>query len=491
MRYLLTRAAIIAALALAVAVYRYRHPIITAGLIGLVLIAVWLSCRLVAAVTRFALAGSAARRNYPRAWWARARWRWLTRNLELAYLDQHRRAKRPARLPGSTAASVRHPSGVYRLRYPRATFRADPYGLVATVRTVPGVGRAEFDKQAAHIANAWGVHRVQVSQRKPGRLVIRGLRTDPLTEPLPGRDLSSARLSADPWSVYLGRDEWGTDRRLDLTGLTGITIGGLPGYGKSALVGWLLCQLAATAAVQLVIIDGKGGGDYADWAERAWLFTGDELPEAATVLEDVHSLMRSRLASVVEQTGHRNGWHAGPSERFPLIVTVLDECHTFMDIEAVKGDRQAEAHVRTCRALTGQLVKKGRSALFLTLLLTQKQTADAIPTAIRDNCGLGLSFAVKTADAAVAGLGDSIRQYPSYCPTRLQERPAYVGVCTASLPTGGDPFVRLRVPELTEAASAARALETACHRRNPVVTAELLAAPSPSVGTELAHDDAA
>ena len=102
----------------------------------------------------------------------------------------------------------------------------------------------------------------------------------------------------------------------------------------------------------------------------------------------------------------------------------------------------------------------------LTILITQKQTSDAIPTAIRDNCGFGVSFAVRTKDAAVASLGDHIREYPSYCPTTLQD-PAYTGVCTASLRTGQDPFVRLRVPEVTEEAATARAAETASKRRDP------------------------
>ena len=157
---------------------------------------------------------------------------------------------------------------------------------------------------------------------------------------------------------------------------------------------------------------------------------------AAAALEDAHSLMRSRFGTVLEQTGHRNAWRAGPTERFPLVVVVIDECHTFFDLDGVKGDQQApRRHVRTCRTLAGQLVKKGRSVLMLTILITQKQTSDAIPTAIRDNCGFGVSFAVKTKDAAVASLGDHIREYPSYCPTTLQD-PAYVGVCTAALRTG-------------------------------------------------------
>jgi len=114
----------------------------------------------------------------------------------------------------------------------------------------------------------------------------------------------------------------------------------------------------------------------------------------------------------------------------------------------------------------GQLVRKGRSVLFLTIWITQKQTSDAIPTAIRDNCRLGLSFAVKTKDAAVAALGEGIREYPGYCPTGLLD-PAYVGVATASLATAHSPFVRIRVPQLDEESVAARAVATASLRRDP------------------------
>jgi S-DNA-T family DNA segregation ATPase FtsK/SpoIIIE len=440
-------------------------------------------------VWKFARLAPAAKRNYPAALWARFRLRWLTRNLGLSYIDQHRKAARRP-VPFGTSVKVR-PGESHQavMRFPRARIRADAYGLVATVKTIPKTGRAEFEKNAEHIANAWRCHRVQVSQPKPGRLIVRGLRTDPLILPYamgdappgvygatseqtrksdskgrPAGGNSTSRFY-ESLRLYLGRDEWAADRYLTVPGLTGVTVGGLPGYGKTSLVNSLLMQLAGMP-VQFVFIDGKGGGDYADWSERAWIWTGDELEPAAAALEDAHALMRSRFATVLEETGHRNAWRAGPTERFPLVLTVIDECHTFFDLDAVKNDKQAEQHVRTCRTLAGQLVRKGRSVMMLTLFITQKQTGDAIPTAIRDNCGFGASFAVKTKDAAVAALGDHIREYPSYCPTTLQD-PAYVGVCTASLRTGTDPFVRLRVPEVTEEAAAVRAAETASVRRDP------------------------
>jgi S-DNA-T family DNA segregation ATPase FtsK/SpoIIIE len=430
--------------------------------------------RPVYAIVRFIRLPGAAKRNYPAALRARLRWRWLTRNLGLAYLDQHRRSVSPVKLGTSVKVSAAAPVAA-RLRYPRARFRPDGFGIVARVKTVPRVGRGEFDSQAEHIANAWNCHRVQVHQEKPGRLLIRGLRTDPLTLPFEAPEEvfgatsvqgPEIRPGATDLSLYAGCDEWGDDRWFPLYGLTGITVGGLPDFGKTTLVNSFLCQLAGLDCVQFVIIDGKGGGDYEDWRDRAFIFVGDELPAAAVALEDTHGLMRSRLGSVLERTGHKNAWRAGPSPAFPLIVTVIDECHTFFDLDGVKGRQADEKLVRACRTLTGQLVRKGRSVLFLTVLVTQKQTSDAIPTFLRDNCRPGFSFAVKTRDAAVAGLGEHIREYPSYCPTTLQD-PAYVGVMTASLRTGHDPFVRIRVPDLDEAAVAARAAETACKRSDP------------------------
>jgi S-DNA-T family DNA segregation ATPase FtsK/SpoIIIE len=345
--------------------------------------------------------------------------------------------------------------------------RPDPFGVVLTVKTIPKVGRKEFEDKAEHLANYWRSARVQTSQPKPGRLIVRALRRDPLAEPLEMADVPAAVYSEpNPFRPYLGRDEWGVERYLELSGITGVTVAGLPGYGKTSLIVSLLIQLFGADCVQFVFIDGKGGEDYSDLRQRAWLTCGDDLEEAADVSGQVHEEMRKRQGQVVSLTGGKNAWHRGPSPDFPLIVTIWDECHTFFDLDGVKGDKEAEKYVRQCRTNAAQMVKKGRSVLFLNIFITQKQTSDAIPTAIRDNCGVGFSFAVKTRDAAVAGLGEGIRDYPSYCPTGLRERPTYIGVCTASLP-GADPFVRLRVPNVSEDEAAGRAGLTAHLLRDP------------------------
>jgi hypothetical protein len=56
----------------------------------------------------------------------------------------------------------------------------------------------------------------------------------------------------------------------------------------------------------------------------------------------------------------------------------------------------------------------------------------------------------------------------------LRETPEGLGTAVVTLPTGTDPFCRLRVPEITEQWAAERAAATACHRRDPGVLAHPL-----------------
>jgi S-DNA-T family DNA segregation ATPase FtsK/SpoIIIE len=209
------------------------------------------------------------------------------------------------------------------------------------------------------------------------------------------------------------------------------------------------------------------------------MWAGDDLDQAQGVLEDCHAEMRKRRATVQEITGHRNAWAAPITEALPLLLVVIDECQTYLDIGAARGNRQAEDRARRMVTLVGELVRKGRSVLVLVILATQKPTSDSLPTTIRDNCALSVAFAVKTREAAVAALGDSIREYPTRCPTTHQG-PEGVGIATASLRTGLDPFTRLRAPELTEAAAAERA--AACvHLRRDLATTGVHPAPAPAL----------
>ncbi len=401
---------------------------------------------------RFVQAGPGRRYWLPMQW-ARLRWKWLARNTQLAPIDSNADPKT------GTLKS--------RIRYPRARFSLTEHGWQVRVRTVPLVGRAECERAATHLANHWRAARVAVSQPAPGRITLRALRSDPLGRPIGQDSAPEGTYGSDPSPageglrrLYLGVDEWGYHRYLPLANLSGIALAGITGHGKTTLIASWMSQLAGTACVQFAVVDGKGGSDYRPWAPRIWLMAGDSLPDAVAVLEQVHDLMRARLASV---TG--NAWRAGPSEVMPLIMLIIDEASTYFDVAAFKGTKD-EALARRAVYLTGQLVKKGRSVLLLTVLSSQKVVGTELPTSLRDNTGLSLSFAQRTRDGSVAALGESIREFGSYCPTLLQGR---VGVCTSTLPSGGgkDPYVRVRCPEVTPEAAEARAAETARFRRDP------------------------
>jgi S-DNA-T family DNA segregation ATPase FtsK/SpoIIIE len=380
-------------------------------------------------------------RHLPRALWAALRWHHLTANLALAYADRHVKGK---------------------TRRPRAVVHPAAHGVTARVRTVPDSGRAEFDQAAEHIANYWRCARVSVSQPKPGRLVVRGLRRDPLLEVL-----NYGAAGTDIRRLYLGRDEHGQNRYADLANVPGICVGGMPGAGKSTEITAWQVQLAPSPCVQFVNLDGKGAGEFDDFEPRAWLTGGDDLDEALGILEIVHGLMTDRLGSVRKVLGSKNAWHgAGPSESWPLVMTTIDECQQYFDLTMVKGDKQAEPKVRRCIFLASSLVRRGRSVAMLTVNGTQKPTGDSLPTSIRDNCPVSLCFPVKTTDAAVATLGSSIRDFASYSPAGLA-LPDYTGVATVTLRTGQDPFTRLRGPWVTEDQAAAAATASARLRKDP------------------------
>ena len=452
---------------------------------ALALLAAGLLYRPAADLIRLAMAAPAARRHYPSMVRARHRWHWLCRCTGLAQPELASKNRPTAESRALTlvllsmawrllaiAVGFETAERAGRIHYPNAKrWRLTDYGWQCTVKTTPRTGRKEVEKQAAHIADYWRSVRVGVTQVESGRLIVRALRSDPLAEPFgPDRCPPGTYEPHAPTILYVGRDDCAHDRYLALRGLTGICVSGLPGYGKTSLIASWLCQLTTTPAAQFALLDGKDGGDHEPWHDRAWRHAGDQLADALEVLEDAHAEMRRRLHKITALCGQRNAWNAGgPTEDLPLLVTVIDECQTYLDLAQHKGDRALEGLARRCIALTGELIRKGRSVLCLTILATQKTTGDSIPTSLRDNSGLAVSFALKTTESSVAALGDAIREYPGYSPTLLRETPSGIGTAVATLTTGTDPFCRLRVPEITEQWAAERARATARLRRDPRV----------------------
>ncbi|MGW0879041.1 FtsK/SpoIIIE domain-containing protein [Streptomyces sp. NPDC002671] len=409
-------------------------------------------------VVRYLRADAMTRQSIRQAVRVRRTWKRLAQMLKLCATD-----KMPTPL-ASLANSDGKPVKP-RVLVPALKVTHDGFGVIARATCLPGVGLAEFQKAAPYLADAWRMTRVSaLPGDKPGQVMLRGVRVDPLITPTVHAPTGRPPEEYAKWD--LGVDEFGMPVFVPLKEVPGVAVGGLPGFGKTSCVNRLVCDWAPSPAVQFVFFDGKVShaheGDYADLVQRAFAFCGDDLEEANKLLKELVELRRARSARIRKVLGKKNMWHVGPSADWPLIVIVIDEAHTYF--RDYKGSDQATKRLAAFAAenarLTEDLVKKGRSVGFLTLLTTQKTTGDAIPTFIRDVCPVGLSFAQKTADAAVAALGDDIREWPDASPVLLQD-PAYVGVAVMSQ-HGRPGFIRIRTPYVADE-DAARVAEATAH----------------------------
>ncbi len=368
--------------------------------------------------------------------WVASRWMWDARNLGLVLVDDTTR-HRHEWWTGRSLPPV--------VRVPNIRFEPAPHGLRAWMGTLPGVGVDQVTKAAGHLANTWGCLRVDVIQHAPGLLLLRGFLSDPLASAW--SVTPNGRPLAD-WRLHVGIDDEANQLHLPLANLSGITVAGVPGTGKTSLQRWWLCQLAPHPAVQIAVLDGKVSnpedGDYGLLLPRCFAAAGDDLSDANRLLGQLYESMRSRSAWLRAIRGSAQFWDHGPTTDCPLVLVCVDESHTYVTGSTRKDRELCDSNVWY---LT-KLAKEGRSRGFLTVFVTQKQTADAIPTAVRDVCQVGLSFGVRTMDGAVAALGDDIRQYPDVAPTNLIGR-EWTGVAVMRLPDRAG-YHRIRTPHVTE-----------------------------------------
>jgi S-DNA-T family DNA segregation ATPase FtsK/SpoIIIE len=420
-------------------------------------VAVLLGAWLLLTAVRYVRADPGTRVSMRQA--VRVRWGWvrLARMAGLTVTD-----KTPGLLAQITAQKGTAPPP--RVLTPKIKVKPDQFGVVVRATCLPKVGLEEYQKAARFLADAWRCTRVSVLPDGPGKVVIRGVRLDPLTTPTEHRPTGRPLAEVARWD--LGVDEYAAPVFVSLANVPGVTVAGTPGAGKTSVVNRLVCDFAPSAAVQFAGVDGKvsraSEGDYADLAKRMFAFCGDDLDEANALFKRLVELRKRRSSTIREVLGVKNMWHVGPSPQWPLTILIIDEAHTFF-----REYRGNDAETKRLAALTAEnarlvedLVKKGRSVGMLVLLISQKTTGDAIPTFIRDVCPVGLSFAQKTAEAAVAALGDDIRNWPDASPVTLQD-PAYVGVAVMAM-QGRPGFTRIRTPYVADA-DAARVAEATAH----------------------------
>ncbi|MGW7019344.1 FtsK/SpoIIIE domain-containing protein [Streptomyces decoyicus] len=437
---------------------------VTIAAVFAVMGAVWLG--------RYIAADSMMRASMRQAVRVRLGWKRLAQMAGLSVTD-----KMPSALASLSTTDADKPPKP-RVLTPVLKVKPDRFGLLVRANCLPKVGLEEFQKAARFLADAWRCTRVSVQPDGPGRVLIRGVRVDPLitaTEHVPS---GKPPKKLTTWN--LGLDEYAQDVAVDLAEVPGVTVAGLPGYGKSSLINRFICDCAPSPAIQFAVADGKVTssrvGDYADLADRLFAFVGSDLEEGNKLFQRLVDLREARTLAMKDVLKTKDMWHVGATAAWPLVVLIMDEAHTyFRDYKGSdpKTKKLAALAAENAR-LVENLVKMGRSVGILVILTSQKTTGDAIPTFIRDVCPVGLSFAQKTAEASVAALGEAIRDWPDANPIHLQD-PAYVGV--AVMQHQGRPgFIRIRTPFVAEADAVRITADTAHLTRDP---AELLNAQLP------------
>lgn len=114
--------------------------------------------------------------------------------------------------------------------------------------------------------------------------------------------------------------------------------------------------------------------------------------------------MNHRRKNMIELIGTPNFWSAPISPSDPVVFVVVDEVQQLQPTAFVTKEDKALA--TEIDLLIRDLVRLGRSAGIVVVLSTQRPTADAISTPIRDNAELRVCFNVRSRESAVAVLGE-------------------------------------------------------------------------------------
>lgn len=270
-----------------------------------------------------------------------------------------------------------------------------------------GVTDEFVDKTAKAGLGAMGAEFYKVEHLGPGHWLLHFWKEEPKNPLDDSMEIKASALASwDGKTVTYGLTEAGEPARLSYAQTSGIVVGGVPGAGKSAGATLLTLPLLASPKASVAIFDGKGGMDWS-WAEKAAsLFNNDcdlDLDTATEQLETLAQRCVDDLKAHPWSDSDPDFWHAGATALHPFHLVVIDECQTLFD--ATGRSKEDKALVERCKRAVATIVRKGRSAGWCVMLLTQKPTADSIPTNIRDNCVVRFALRVTTREAAEAVLG--------------------------------------------------------------------------------------
>lgn len=195
----------------------------------------------------------------------------------------------------------------------------------------------------------------------------------------------------------------------------GVTIGGVPGAGKSAFLITLCSALLKRDLIDLTIIDLKGTST--DWNAFEGLAnvmqletnydTGEtNLQEILDTITDFANGTEERMKAFTEETGTTNFWHVPVTPKHKIRMIVLDECQEVFNTQGASSSEEKQIMQRIERQAT-RIVKKHRSLGGIAVFATQSVTRENLPIDIRRNSGLRIAFRMTETTAEAITLGDA------------------------------------------------------------------------------------
>lgn len=266
-------------------------------------------------------------------------------------------------------------------------------------------------KQFQHLMGE--VVRVEGEVKDPNTTEFRFIFNDPLDKSIVLD--APKQLEPNKMAVPAAVNELGQEVPITFGGASGMVIGGMPGGGKTAAVTQFLMPLVMSKYARVTLIDAKGADDWDNYRDAVDQFVaGTDYTLIAQTIDKFVEGMDARKGILKQKLGVSNFWNADADKRdeagLTFNVLVFDESHLVLnDAGLDKEEKALNAHI------TRQLQKIasiGRSLGHALILITQKPTADNIPTKVRDVCALRIALRLQNADMERAVFGVSPEEGP-------------------------------------------------------------------------------
>lgn len=238
-------------------------------------------------------------------------------------------------------------------------------------------------------------------------------RPDPLDDVWKVNSVDEIEFDRKSMKFYTAMKETGERFAIPFENNGGFLVGGVAGSGKSASFILMVMAMLRQNAIELTVIDGKTAPTELDRFERYGLADVHKFKmvdgkrnyeEILEVVENFDREVAERAEVFEERFGVTNYWNIPVEERPKLKMLLIDECQVFFNS---KGKPPEERKlIETIQATVENTVRIARAYGGMVCLATQKPSADAISTDLRDNCGLKLSLRAETQNAEAMVLGE-------------------------------------------------------------------------------------